>query len=248
VPLTSAAFLAAAIAWQIDALLHAAQARQVGQVFAHGQAAFFITVIGVSLFGICMAAMLRSAALRLRGAHAATAHVATHDRLTGLPNRALLDDRIAQSIAHARRNEHWVGVLFIDLDGFKTVNDTLGHAAGDDLLVKFSRRLVEAVRGGDTVARIGGDEFVVVADDLQEWEHVRVIADKLVRAVAGPLGGRDGRRGISASVGVSLYPSDGDKPAALVHRADVAMYHAKLAGGGVFRLFRDLPESAAANG
>jgi len=141
-----------------------------------------------------------------------------------------------------------VGVLFVDLDGFKHVNDTLGHAAGDDLLAAFARRLAALVRSGDTVARIGGDEFVVVADDLGAWEDVRTIAQKILRAATGRLGSGAARCDVSASIGVSVYPCDGDKPASLVHRADVAMYRAKLGGGGDFRLFRELPASLAANG
>jgi len=168
--------------------------------------------------------------------------LANHDSLTGLPNRALCKDRLQQSIVQARRANASVGLLFIDLDRFKEVNDTLGHAVGDQLLMDFSWRLVHAIRDGDTAARLGGDEFVVIAQGLARESDIRIVADKIIQSLAEPfvIEGRD--LYVGASVGVAVYPTHGDSADDLLRQADTAMYAAKGDGGNACYFFDDTLE------
>ena len=163
--------------------------------------------------------------------------MASFDTLTGLPNRNLLNDRLVQSLAHARRSDGLMAVGFVDLDRFKIINDTLGHDAGDELLKEIARRLANCLRSSDTVARQGGDEFVVVLNDLLRPEDATIVAQKLLDALSPPmtLNGREIVPG--ASIGFALYPQDGDNLQALLMSADKAMYAAKQAGRGQFRFF-----------
>ncbi len=158
------------------------------------------------------------------------AHQASHDALTGLPNRSLLNERIAQALALARRADQHVAVLYLDLDGFKFVNDSFGHAFGDDLLCSVAARLQALVRESDTVARLGGDEFVVLLPALSSAAGVGHVAAKVLAALAAPFsqGGRD--QHVSASIGISVFPQDGDSGDSLLQHADVAMYRAKAKG------------------
>ncbi|MDP3083165.1 MAG: PAS domain S-box protein [Rubrivivax sp.] len=162
--------------------------------------------------------------------------LATHDNLTGLPNRALLADRVQQAIAQHARERVPFALLFIDLDGFKLVNDRRGHQAGDEVLRQVARRLGERVRGVDTVARIGGDEFVVLLAGLADRSLASEIAGELVDAVRQPVELPDGPCAVGASVGIAVHPQDGDDLAALLASADQAMYEAKRAGGNRTRL------------
>jgi diguanylate cyclase (GGDEF)-like protein/PAS domain S-box-containing protein len=157
-------------------------------------------------------------------------YLAHHDVLTGLPNRALLDERLDHELQRARRLGHGVALMFIDLDGFKTINDSLGHAAGDRLLQEVGRRLRASIRDADTAARLGGDEFVVVMTDLTQPEDASRLADKLLSLLAEPVdvGGR-GVKG-TASIGVAVFPQDGGDRGALMMAADSAMYAAKAGG------------------
>ncbi len=158
------------------------------------------------------------------------AHQASHDALTGLPNRSLLNDRVVQALAQARRTGRHVAVLFLDLDGFKFVNDTFGHSFGDALLCSVARRLQTAVRDGDTIARLGGDEFVVLLPELDQPEAACGIAAKLAECFAAPLS-QDGRDlHLSASIGISVSPQDGETCESLLKNADAAMYRAKANG------------------
>jgi diguanylate cyclase (GGDEF)-like protein/PAS domain S-box-containing protein len=162
-------------------------------------------------------------------------HMAEHDALTGLPNRSLLLDRLERALAAAQREARLVALLFIDLDGFKPVNDEYGHEVGDALLKAVAVRLGETLRHADTAARIGGDEFVALLPAITAAADALHIAGKLRAALSAPfdIGGR--RIGISASFGVALYPQDGDTPAELMRKADAAMYvdkHARQAAGG----------------
>ncbi len=163
-------------------------------------------------------------------------HLAQHDALTGLPNRLLLNDRLTAAIALAHRRGQPLGVLFVDIDGFKTVNDTLGHAAADRVLQAIAARLADAVRRWDVVSRYGGDEFVIVLSDIAGANDLAVVATKVLRAVAGEhrIDSRDVR--VTASVGMSLYPADGHDAETLIARADAAMYEAKRAGTGRYTL------------
>jgi diguanylate cyclase (GGDEF)-like protein len=162
--------------------------------------------------------------------------MALHDALTGLPNRRLLMDRLALAIAHARRNTSTMAVMFLDLDGFKQINDTLGHDTGDTLLRLVADRLVAAVREEDTVARMGGDEFVIGLWESGHADGVARLASKVIQAVSQPyrIQGHDVR--ITASVGVGIYPMHGEDVETLMKRADLALYEAKRAGKNNYRI------------
>lgn len=160
-----------------------------------------------------------------------------HDALTGLPNRLLLMDRLAQAIGHRDPARASVAVLFIDIDHFKDINDTLGHAAGDRLLQDVAERLVACVRDGDTVARLGGDEFVVVLLRLHGSDDAAVVAEKMVANLCAPCKIDGAELHISTSIGVAVYPEDGVDGDSLLRSADTAMYHAKRDGGARFSFF-----------
>ena len=165
-------------------------------------------------------------------------HLAQHDYLTNLPNRLLLNDRLTQAISAARRSQQKLGVLFVDLDRFKHVNDSLGHAVGDALLVSIAARLVACVRRSDTVSRQGGDEFVVLLASIAHDGDAGMSAQKLVAAIARPhlLGEHSVQ--ITLSVGISIYPDDGEDAETLVRNADVAMLHAKDSGRNNHQFFK----------
>jgi len=157
-------------------------------------------------------------------------HTAEHDSLTGLPNRLLLNDRISQAIASARRHRKQVAVLFLDLDGFKHINDSLGHPVGDKLLQSIATRLAAVVRGADTVSRQGGDEFVVLLPDLQQAEDAAIMAGRILRDVAKPHLLDQYELHVTTSIGVSVFPDDGMDAETLIKNADTAMYQAKENG------------------
>jgi diguanylate cyclase (GGDEF)-like protein len=164
-------------------------------------------------------------------------HQAKFDALTGLANRFTLEARLTQSVADAKRHGNKLALMFVDLDRFKLVNDTLGHGVGDQLLSEVACLLTAAVRESDTVARLGGDEFVVLLKDIEAMADAATVASKLIAALNAPLriDGHEIRP--SASIGISLFPDDGDDVGTLMRNADTAMYHAKALGGGSFRLF-----------
>jgi diguanylate cyclase (GGDEF)-like protein/PAS domain S-box-containing protein len=162
-------------------------------------------------------------------------HMATHDALTGLPNRYFLEDRLHHAIDQARRNKAMVGVLFLDLNRFKVINDSLGHDRGDSLLGVVAERLQGAVREADTVARIGGDEFVVVLENIQDPGHVRNVATHILESIAAPIHVAGHHLSVTTSIGISFYPDGGSDTATLLKQADLAMYEAKGTGHGVYR-------------
>jgi diguanylate cyclase (GGDEF)-like protein/PAS domain S-box-containing protein len=164
-------------------------------------------------------------------------YLAYHDSLTGLPNRRLLDDRLRQAVFLAQRRDARVALMVVDLDRFKEVNDALGHRAGDAVLREAAHRIAGCLRKADTLARHGGDEFVVVIPDLQLETDCQVVAEKVLRALEPPfrVDGRDFT--IGASIGVSLYPSDADGAEALLRNADAAMYRAKQLGRNNYRFY-----------
>ncbi len=164
-------------------------------------------------------------------------YMAHHDALTGLPNRRLMQDRLNQAIMSARRKQRHVAVLFLDLDRFKVVNDTLGHDTGDFILKDVARRLASCVREGDTVSREGGDEFVMILPDLERPEHARVVADKIMKELIRPveIGGHEIH--VTPSIGISHYPNDATDVHQLLKHADNAMYQAKDAGRNTIRFF-----------
>jgi diguanylate cyclase (GGDEF)-like protein/PAS domain S-box-containing protein len=161
---------------------------------------------------------------------------AYHDVLTHLPNRKLFQDRLMQNVTRARRSGRAVAVMFVDLDHFKTINDTLGHEAGDELLLEMSRRLRDCVRDDDTVARLGGDEFTIILAELRHPEDAAGVAEKIIRAVQVPMQIGGTTLEISASIGISLYPEDGADPETLLRNADSAMYRAKESGRNTYQL------------
>jgi diguanylate cyclase (GGDEF)-like protein/PAS domain S-box-containing protein len=164
-------------------------------------------------------------------------HTAHHDAVTGLPNRLLLNDRITQSISMALRQSRPFAVLFLDLDHFKNINDSLGHAGGDELLRSVSKRLLSCVRGSDTVSRQGGDEFAILLPEITHAEDAATCAAKILIALNAPyiIGVRTVH--VGASIGISLYPRDGADSETLLKSADMAMYHAKERGRGNFQFF-----------
>jgi diguanylate cyclase len=168
--------------------------------------------------------------------------VSQRDALTGMPNRALILDRLDSGIAAARRHGTRIAVVFLDLDHFKPINDTLGHAGGDKVLQCVAQRLQSIVRDSDTVARYGGDEFLVLLGDVSQPADAALLADKMLSALAAPIRVGDYHFHVSASVGITLYPEDGEDATTLINRADAAMYRSKRAGGGSFEFHRgDLP-------
>jgi diguanylate cyclase (GGDEF)-like protein/PAS domain S-box-containing protein len=164
---------------------------------------------------------------------------AYHDVLTALPNRKLFTDRLRHALGRAKRTGKSLGVMFIDIDHFKTINDTLGHTAGDELLLEMARRLRACVREEDTVARIGGDEFTMILAELRHPEDAGNVAEKVLDAVQVPLTIAGMQIVVTASVGISLYPVDGADPEALLRNADSAMYRAKEAGRNTYQLCTD---------
>ncbi len=164
-------------------------------------------------------------------------HLAHHDALTDLPNRLLLNDRLAQAIAHAVRDGTRVAVMFLDLDRFKTINDSLGHSVGDKLLQHVARRLRGCVRASDTVSRLGGDEFVILAPDLEDVASAASLADKVLQAVARPCSIDGHELALTPSIGISVCPGDGEDVDALLRNADAAMYHAKESGRNNYQFF-----------
>lgn len=157
-------------------------------------------------------------------------HNAHHDLLTGLPNRRLFLDRLEQEVKHAKRSNLALSVLFLDLDGFKKVNDLLGHEVGDRLLSDVAERLTDCVREEDTVARLGGDEFTVILSGAQQRKDVELVAQTIIEALAMPFQIAQHQIQISVSIGVTFYPLDASTPAALLEAADKAMYKAKKLG------------------
>lgn len=165
-------------------------------------------------------------------------NLAHYDQLTGLPNRILFNERLRYALTQAERNRQQVAVMFLDLDGFKPVNDNLGHAAGDRLLHLVAQRLKHCLRASDTVARFGGDEFTIVLPDIDNIESVAPIAEKIISEVALPYDIDANTVQITTSVGISLYPRDCRTPHELIHHADNAMYQAKRHGKNQYRFYQ----------
>ena len=163
--------------------------------------------------------------------------LALHDPLTGLPNRVLFQDRLRQALAEARRHDRQTALLLLDLDHFKDINDTLGHTAGDRLLMEAARRLDGCVRATDTVARLGGDEFALILTELRMPGDAAVVARKAVRAIAECFRLEDQEVNTTASVGIAIFPTDSDDPDQLLRDADLALYRAKAEGRNTYRFY-----------
>jgi diguanylate cyclase (GGDEF)-like protein len=171
--------------------------------------------------------------------------LALNDPLTGLANRRLLADRMSMAIIHARRNKSAMAVVYLDLDGFKQINDTLGHGVGDALLKMAAGRLVAMVREEDTVARLGGDEFLISLWHVTGADHAARVASRVIEAVSQPFGIEGHPVNMTASAGVAIYPIHGDDAEALMKSADLALYEAKRAGKNACRLAGPTEPSAA---
>jgi diguanylate cyclase (GGDEF)-like protein/PAS domain S-box-containing protein len=164
-------------------------------------------------------------------------HMAHYDPLTELPNRALIADRLQQAVIKARRDKTYMAVMFIDLDRFKPVNDNLGHDIGDLLLKQVAHRMLSGVRASDTVARIGGDEFVVLLPSIEQEADATIVAEKILHALKQPFDVAGHEISISGSIGIAAYPEHGDDEKLLLINADIAMYHAKKDGRNGYRFY-----------
>ncbi|HEY1231156.1 MAG TPA: EAL domain-containing protein, partial [Ramlibacter sp.] len=190
--------------------------------------------------------LLQAEIVERRQAEARVHHMAYHDALTGLPNRALLSERLDRAMLAARRDGRKLAVLFIDLDRFKTINDSLGHMTGDHLLKEVANRLCRVVRAVDTVARLGGDEFVVLVPGVRAAEECAVVGEKIIAALAEPVRFEGRSLHISPSIGICLCPDDGEDVETLMRKADAAMYHAKASGRNNYQFFAERMNVAAA--
>jgi diguanylate cyclase len=161
---------------------------------------------------------------------------ANYDKLTELPNRSLFIDRLKQTFKQSKRYERKFALLFIDLDGFKTVNDTQGHDAGDNLLISVAERLLDCVRDSDTVARLGGDEFTIILSTITTSDNAKAVAGKIIEVLSEPFIIQDHDVQIGASIGISIFPDHGDDTEILLKKADNAMYQAKKEGKNDYRL------------
>lgn len=170
-------------------------------------------------------------------------HQANYDMLTGLPNRRLFNDRLAQEIRHCQRDQSKLCMMFLDLDRFKDINDTLGHDVGDELLRHMAGRIQDCLRDVDTVARLGGDEFTIIVTGLEQHQDAVAVAQKLIEVIEQPLRIKDQTLRVSTSIGLTFYPDDGENAGLLVQNADRAMYAAKDAGGSAFMLYSSELES-----
>jgi diguanylate cyclase (GGDEF)-like protein len=181
---------------------------------------------------------------RLRQHDAKMAHLATHDALTGLPNRLLVDDRLERALSRARRERSGGAVLFLDLNGFKPINDQYGHDTGDAVLQQVAERLESIVRDSDTFARFGGDEFVFVITGYLSMSTARVgaeaMASKLLAALEQPFKVEQEQLYVGASIGIALYPFDSEDPEQLIKLADQAMYTVKETGGSHYHFVADV--------
>jgi diguanylate cyclase (GGDEF)-like protein len=182
----------------------------------------------------------RTRVMEERAEHARNVeHLAYHDNLTGLPNRALFSRLLYHQMQHARRYEKRLALMFLDLDRFKAINDSLGHEAGDELLKKMGRRLRESLRESDIIARLGGDEFIMLLPEITEETQVTTVAGKILAAVARPFTLAEQEFRITISIGIAMFPADGEDEQTLMKSADIAMYHAKKGGKNSFWFYSE---------
>lgn len=196
---------------------------------------FMLVTLGISMLYAHYAAHTSELADSLRAANEQLRSIALYDGLTGLPNRFLLSDRLDQAIFQADRNGSSFALLFIDLDRFKPVNDAFGHHVGDMLLIAVAIRMEDSIRKSDTIARTGGDEFVVVLNQINSTNEAEMVCSKIIEALSQPFHIENHELNISCSIGVGIYPNDGTEKNNLMKNADAAMYRAKKKGRSTFR-------------
>ncbi len=203
-----------------------------------------LTAVAAIAWVVVLRRQVAKQTLELRRNEDRLRHLSQHDVLTGLPNRLLLDDRMTMALAQAARSQSVLGLLMLDLDGFKNINDDLGHLAGDLVLKQVAERLRNSVRTSDTVARVGGDEFIVLLPNLHSAEDAEVIAGNIAAAISVPmeLSGKEVR--VAASVGVTTYPIAGRTAGTLMHHVDLAMYQAKSRGQGSYAVYSPNPSES----
>ncbi len=182
----------------------------------------------------------------MREAQERAQHLADHDALTGLPNRRILEDRLTQALALSQRNRKQTAIMFVDLDRFKAINDSLGHTVGDQVLKEVAKRLVKQLRVGDTVCRIGGDEFVVVLPESKRSTDAAGVAAKIIETLSQPVPVADRELCVTPSIGIAVFPEDGRDAATLIRNADAAMYHAKESGRANYQFFTEQMNQTAA--
>lgn len=196
-----------------------------------------VALLGIgSVIGGFQARFIWNLLTRLKKSNEQITNLAYHDSLTGLPNRILFYDRLNQAIAKARRGGLSIATLYLDLDGFKQINDSLGHSAGDALLCEAATRIVNCVRDSDTVARMGGDEFTVILCNTQSPETTGLVASKIIDVLSQPFTINGKTCSVSASIGVAVYPTHGKTAEQLIKIADAAMYLAKNNGKNGYRV------------
>lgn len=210
-----------------------------GSTYWRGQWGFsiglLIGLVALPLYFSSLLKQLNRQHSELKKLYQQMAQHATHDSLTGLPNRMHFHDQLTEAISAAEREKQTFAVLYLDLDGFKTINDALGHAAGDQVIADTARRLEQCVRKHDMVARVGGDEFVVLLRDIGAFDATRV-AEKIIEVLSKPFMVAARTHHITTSIGVAHYPQDGTDVYALIHNADSAMYETKRSGKNGFRI------------
>ncbi len=187
---------------------------------------------------------LSQSLLKLGASEAQAQHLAFHDVLTGLPNRALVEDRLTQALAVSARHDQRVALLLLDLDRFKNINDTYGHHAGDELIIEVSRRLMHLLRASDTVGRIGGDEFIVMMPDVENIGQVQALAKRIITELSEPYELLGSEVWVGVSIGLALAPKDGIDRLELMRKADIALYEAKNSGRGQYRQFEKVMDES----
>jgi diguanylate cyclase (GGDEF)-like protein len=197
--------------------------------------------VPISSIGHAAGVVVTFADVTDRKAKAALSKMAYHDQLTQLPNRRLLIDRLGTAIANAGRRKLRLAVMFLDLDLFKQINDTLGHYVGDQVLIEVANRLCQCVRLGDTVSRLGGDEFVILQLDLKDQTDAVLLADRLIASITQTMHVSGHALSITVSIGIALYPESATDPDLLLKCADNAMYRAKQAGRNRYLLHTESP-------
>jgi diguanylate cyclase (GGDEF)-like protein len=194
----------------------------------------------IVLLVVLIALIILYSMITYREAEVKVQHMADHDFLTGLPNRKLFSDRLDIAIAQAQRNQKKVGIAMLDLDHFKDVNDTLGHDIGDHILQGMAERLNAALRKGDTIARFGGDEFILILPDLETIEDAIQVAQKIVDSFCKPFLIDNHQLIVTTSIGIVICPHDGTDDGILLRNADIAMYQAKQAGRSRYELYKKI--------